>query len=92
MAQPLRVANAARCLGGLWRYLIARDDRRAATELEYERNRATQAAIAALPAGAELMEYEPGGRLRVIRISAVTSPQIALIADTFPQLDGDLPR
>lgn len=52
---------------GLWRFLIARAEGRTAVALERERNRATIEVIRLLPGGCELLEYEPGGRLRVIR-------------------------
>jgi hypothetical protein len=91
MAQLLRMASAARCLGGLWGYLIARDRGRIAIELEHERNKATQTAIQALPAGAELMEYELGGRLRVIRIPAA-DPRSVVAADIRSLPGGELSR
>lgn len=63
------IAGIARCGGGLWRYLIARTESRAAIELERERNRATAEALQMLPGDCELLEYEREGRLRVIRRS-----------------------
>jgi hypothetical protein len=55
-----------RC-SGLWRFLIVRAQGRVALELERERNRATTEVIQVLPDNCELLEYEPMGRLRVIR-------------------------
>jgi hypothetical protein len=72
-----------RCCGGLWRYLIVRAKGRTAVELERERNRATAEVIGLLAGGDEFLEYEPGGRLRVIRrcgprtAPTVTSEQAA---------------
>jgi len=57
-----------RC-GGLWRFLAVRAEGRTAVELERERNRATAEVIRLLPGDCELLEYEPKGRLRVIRRS-----------------------
>ena len=61
------LAGITRCSGGLWRFLIARAKGRTAVELERERNRATAEVIQLLPSDCELLEYEPEGRLRVIR-------------------------
>lgn len=55
-----------RCAGS-WSYFIVRAQGRTAMELERERNRATAEALRLLPDGCELLEYERGGRLRVIR-------------------------
>jgi hypothetical protein len=57
----------ARSDGGLWQYLTERTRGRTAIRLEQERNQATTAVIRALPPGGELLEYEPQGRLRIIR-------------------------
>jgi len=53
---------------GMWSYLTARANGRTAVELERQRNLGTAEAIKALPPGAELVENEPNGRLRVIRM------------------------
>ena len=61
------LAGVTRHCGGLWRFLIVRTRGRVAVELEQERNRATAEVIRLLPENCELLEYEPAGRLRVIR-------------------------
>lgn len=61
------IAGGARCLGGLWRFLIARSSDRTSVSLERERNRATADVLPLVPPGCELLEYELHGRLRVIR-------------------------
>ena len=72
---------------GLWRFLIARAEGRTAVELECERNRATAEVLRLLlPVGCELLEYEPGGRLRVIR------PQSGTIAPGEAADPGELSR
>ena len=61
------IAGMTRRCGGLWRFLIAREEGRTAIELERERNRATAEALRLVSGGCELVEFEPDGRLRVIR-------------------------
>ena len=61
------LAGATRRCAGLWRYLAVRVKGRVAVELEQERNRATAEVIRLLPENCEFLEYEPAGRLRVIR-------------------------
>jgi hypothetical protein len=61
------IAGMSRRCGGLWRFLITWSQGRTAVELERERNRATAEVLRLLPGGCELLEYERGGRLRVIR-------------------------
>jgi len=78
------ITSLARCCSGLWQYLIARVTGKTAIELERERNRATAAAIELLPPGAELLESEPGGRLRVIRIPESAPRPVIVIDDTPP--------
>ena len=56
------------CWSGLWRFLTARTHWRSTVALEREWNAGTAQAIVLLPPGAELMEREPTGRLRIIRI------------------------
>lgn len=65
----LCLAGATRRCGGLWRFLIARQEGRTAIELERERNRATAEALRLVSVGCELLEFERNGRLRVIRRS-----------------------
>jgi hypothetical protein len=72
----LGFTSVARFCSGLWGYLTARAHGHTAVALERERNHATAEAIKALPPGAELVEHEPSGRLRVIRM-----PQTS---DSFP--------
>jgi hypothetical protein len=76
------IMSITRCCGGLWRVLIVRICGRTAIELERERNRATVTAIKLLPVGAELLEYEAAGRLRVIRMPEPTSPPLVVMHDT----------
>lgn len=78
------ITGIARCCGGLWRYLVVRVNGRTAIELERERNRATAVAIGLLPPGAELLESEPGGRLRVIRMPAPGHSPLAKVCDVPP--------
>ena len=73
------IAGVTRRCSGLWRFLVVRTKGRVAVELEQERNRATAEVIRLLPENCELLEYEPAGRLRVIRrlgptVSAPTVP------------------
>ena len=68
MAFVFGFTGIARCCLGLWQFLTARANGRASVELERERNRGTAEAIKLLPPGAELLENEPTGRLRVIRM------------------------
>jgi hypothetical protein len=73
------LAGITRRCSGLWRFLIVRAQGRVAVELERERNRATAEVIQLLPDNCELLEYEPRGRLRVIRKPgpAVAAPAVA---------------
>jgi hypothetical protein len=61
------LAGITRRCSGLWRFLVVRAQGRVAVELERERNRATAEVIQLLPDNCELLEYEPMGRLRIIR-------------------------
>jgi hypothetical protein len=61
------IAGVTRRCGGLWRFLVAREEGRTAIELERERNRATAEALRLVAEGCELLEFEREGRLRVIR-------------------------
>jgi hypothetical protein len=84
----LGLRAASRCWSGMWTFLTARTHCRSAlelererqrgmTRLERERNHGTAQAIALLPPGAELLETDLTGRLRIIRIpqpGAVTAP------------------
>jgi hypothetical protein len=73
------LAGITRRCSGLWRLLTVRAQGRVALELERERNRATAEVIQVLPDNCELLEYEPMGRLRIIRKlgSAVPAPTMA---------------
>jgi len=86
------IIGATRYCSGLWQFLIVRTKGRTAIELERERNRATAAVIQLLPPHSELLEYEPQGRLRVIRISgwAASAPTVA--GETLPGASGELDR
>ena len=68
------VGVTRRC-GGLWKFMITRASGRTAVELERERNRATAEVIRLLPGDCEFLEYEPKGRLRVIRRPGPRSPE-----------------
>jgi hypothetical protein len=85
------ITGLTRCYG-LWRFLIARDQGRTAIELERERNRATAIAISMLPGDCELLEYEPQGRLRVIRRSVPPPAAPGVTGERLPRLDGGLGR
>lgn len=65
---------------GMWSYLVARVNGRTAIELERERNRGTVEAVRSVPYGGELIENEPGGRLRIIRMPGCT-PLVPPITD-----------
>jgi hypothetical protein len=80
-----------RC-GGLWRFLIVRARGRTAIELERERNRATATAIQLLPSDADLLEYEPEGRLRVIRKRGPATTTPTVIGEVLPGPSGELDR
>ena len=100
MVVTFGLGAVGRCCSGLWRFLAARVDGRMAVELERqryqgtvelerERNIGTMQVIALLPPGAELLESEPAGRLRVVRIApALPFPPLGHPAD--PDSVGDL--
>lgn len=78
MMEEARPALAARCRG-FWAYLIKREERRQAIEthrenrlrdieLEHARNAGTTSIIEALSNGGEVIEIEPGGHSRVVRM------------------------
>lgn len=73
------LAGITRRCSGLWSFLVVRVQGRVAVELERERNRATAEIIQLLPENCELLEYEPMGRLRVIRKlrSTMAAPTVA---------------
>lgn len=60
------LAGLRRTCRGLWDFLIARSADKTAFALERERNAATVAALRQLPCGATLLEFEQGGRMRLI--------------------------
>jgi len=76
--------------GGLWGYLASRVHGRTAVELERERNAATAAVIPLLPPGSELLETEPGGRTRMIRMAPVAHLLVIVRVDRRPS--GELPQ
>ncbi len=80
-----------RC-GGLWRFLIVRARGRIAIDLERERNRATADALRLLPGDCELLEYQFGGRLRVIRRPGLAGTIPTAIDEKFPESSGELDR
>jgi hypothetical protein len=84
------IIAATRNCSGLWRFLIVRTRERAAIELERERNRATAAAIQLLPPHSELLEYEPQGRLRVIRMSGWAAAAPTVTGETLSGASGEL--
>ena len=86
------ITGITRCFGGFWRFLIVRAKGRTAIDLERERNRATAEALRLLPGDCELLEYEPDGRLRVIRRSGLAAPVPAVIGETFSMSSGELDR
>jgi hypothetical protein len=86
------LAGVTRRCGGLWRFLIVRAKGRTAVELERERNRATAEVIGLLAGGDELLEYEPGGRLRVIRRSESAASASTVPGETLPRSGGELGR
>jgi len=86
------LTGITRSCGGLWNFLIVRVRGQTAVELERERNRATAAVITLLPPGAELLENEPGGRLRAIRMPPGQSAQFGVIHDVAGRRNGELPR
>ena len=92
MSTWLGIAGVSRCCGGLWRYLLVRANGRTEIELECERNRATAALISLLPPGAELLESEPGGRLRVIRMPEPAPVPLIVIHDGPSRQSGELDR
>lgn len=81
--------SAAYGCGGLWRFLIARIRGRTAVQLERERNGATRAVIGLLPPGGELLEYEPCGRLRVIRIPQTSPPRTIVTRDVHEEIPDE---
>lgn len=89
-ADIVGITGITRRCGGLWRFLIVWAKGRTALELERERNRPTTEVIQLLSGGDELLEYEPEGRLRIIRRaeSATTSPIV--IGETLPRPNGKL--
>ena len=83
------IAEIARCCGGLWRFLIVRAMGRTAVELERERNRATAEVIRLLPPDCELLEYELGGRCRVIRRTGSAATMPAMPSEALAGPNGE---
>jgi hypothetical protein len=87
------LAGMTRRCGGLWRFLIVRAKGRIVVELERERNRATAEVIQLLPDDCELLEYEPKGRLRVIRRSGPRPATASTVTgEVLPRPSGELDR
>jgi len=86
------LAGVTRRCGGLWRFLIVRAKGRTAVELERERNRATAEIIQVLPSDCELLEYEPKGRLRVIRRSGPPVTAATVAGERLARPSGELNR
>jgi hypothetical protein len=84
------VLGMVRRCGGLWTFLIVRARGRTQVELERERNRATAEVIQLLPGDCELLEFEPEGRLRVIRRSGPVQPARSVSGEALPGPDGEL--
>jgi hypothetical protein len=90
---PLKLwfSGITRGCAGLWEFLTARVQARKAVELERERNSGTATALQLLPPGAELLEYERDGRLRVIRMPDRPAVPPEEIRDTPPEPPRELP-
>jgi len=86
------ITGFTRCCNGLWRFLITRPKGRVAIELERERNRETVDVIRLLPGSCELLEYEPDGRVPVIRRSGPTATGAALTGEARLSPSGELDR
>ena len=85
------VGVTRRC-GGLWKFLIVRASGRTAMDLERERNRATAEVIRLLPGDCEFLEYEPKGRLRVIRRAGPSATMPAVTSKTLSRPGAELDR
>jgi len=81
---------ALSCAGAACRILIEWVKGRTAAALERERNNATAELIRLMPPGTELLEYEPGGRLRIIRMPGPAAARPALAGERLPGPDGEL--
>jgi hypothetical protein len=86
------LAEVTRRCGGLWKFMIVRARGRTAVELERERNRATAEVIRLLPGDCEFLEYEPEGRLRVIRMSGQSATMPAVSGETLSKPGAELDR
>ena len=84
------ITGMSRHCAGLWRFLVVRARGRTAVELERERNRATAEVIRLLPSDCELLEYEPKGRLRVIRRYGTVTPPPASLRELRTGSNGEL--
>ncbi|MFJ2407457.1 hypothetical protein ACIOUE_39915 [Streptomyces xanthochromogenes] len=83
------IGGILRRCGSLWTFLTERVNARKEVELERERNLATAMVIPLLPPGTDLLETEPNGRTRVIRMAPVISTVTGL--DHGEPLAGELP-
>lgn len=83
MAPMIVWAGITRGCGGLWAVLSARARGRTRVELERERNQGTAQAIRLLPPGAELIEGDPAGWRRVIRMPG-TRPTLPPVTTRDP--------
>jgi hypothetical protein len=86
------IHGRTRLCAGLWNFMIVRVKERTAVELERERNRATGAAIQLLPRDCELLEYEPEGRLRVIRRVGLATIPPTTVGERLPGAGDELNR
>jgi hypothetical protein len=68
MAPVIVMTGITRGCGGLWAFLTARARGKTRIDLERERNLGTAQVIRLLPPGAELVEGNPSGWRRVIRM------------------------
>jgi hypothetical protein len=79
-APVIVLAGITRGCGGLWAFLTAWSRGRTRIDLERERNLGTAQALRLLPPGAELVEGDPSGWRRVIRIPSPTTAPPATIS------------
>jgi hypothetical protein len=81
------LAGITRRCSGLWNFLVVRAQVQLAIDLERERNRATAEVIQLLPDHCELLEYEPNGRLRVVRKYRPTVTGADVTEQTLPRTE-----
>lgn len=83
-------SGIARGCSGLWAFLTARTRGRARVDLERERNRGTAQAIRLLPPGAELVEGDPSGWRRAIRMPDTQPARPPVICQNETEPSGRL--